>query len=200
MKSRLARRRIAFVAMSAMTIVLLGPALPANATNYSGTTGDTGCTGLNEADNGSHYFHYVDLSDHMTNATDWARTNNINPTDVNTYYDSTLDNLTDVVVRDQHYVDYCGKDWMQVPGDGGVVGAAFCDRLNSADECEQHTVRYNLNFTGGTSTDNRRGLACHEQGHALGLAHRDGSCMEQGYPKPTLNYSSHDRDHLNGNY
>ncbi len=187
---------------AALACTALSPAWPAHADNYSGATGSTGCDGgLNEADNATHTFHYVDLAEHNENATTWARANILNPTAVNTVYDSTLDDLTDVVVRDQRYDDYCGHDWM-TPGNSGVVGLASCDDDNSANECERHTVRYNINFTAGTTTANRRGLACHELGHTLGLAHRTSStsCMQQGYPKPALAYSTHDRDHLNDNY
>ena len=191
--------RVAFVASAALVLVLTS-SLPASANNYSGQTGITGCTGLNEADNATHTFNYADLSAHMTSATNWARTNAVNPTDVNTSYDSTLDKLTDVVVRDRHYVDYCGNDWAQ-PGRAGLVGLATCDRLTSSGKCEQHTVRFNLNFTESTSVSNQRSLACHEIGHTLGLAHTTAaSCMKQGYPNPSTNYSDHDRAHLASNY
>lgn len=199
MRFRVTQSRIAIVSATVLALTMLGPASPANATNYSGTTGATGCTRLNEADNRTHYFHYADLTSTMANATYWARVNNVNPTDVNTAYDGTLDNLTDVVVRDRYYVDYCGYDWYH-PSTGGVVGLATCGRLNSARECEQHTVRYSNYFEDNTSLSNERGLACHEIGHSLGLAHRNGSCIQQGYPKPMNNYGTHDRNHLNANY
>jgi hypothetical protein len=197
---RLTRSRFAVVATVFLAITAFGPSLPAQADNYSGQTGDTGCTGLNEADNATHSFHYVDLAQISTAATNWARTNVLNPTAINTTYDSTLDNLTDVVVRDQHYVDYCGYDWLQ-PGGSGVVGLATCDSQSPSGQCEQHTARYNLNFTQSTSTSNQRGLACHELGHTLGLEHRTStSCMQQGYPKPVNDYSPHDKNHISNNY
>ena len=37
--------------------------------------------------------------------------------------------------------------------------------------------------------------ACHELGHAVGLRHRNGSCMQAASP-PSLFYSSHDLAHL----
>ncbi|WP_203906423.1 zinc-dependent metalloprotease family protein [Rhizocola hellebori] len=200
MSLRLTRSRAAVIAAAFLAITAFGPVAPANADNYSGQTGDTGCTGLNEADNATHSFHYVDLTQHMTDATNWARTNNLNPTDINTTYDSTLDSLTDVVVRDVHYVDYCGYDWLQ-PGGSGVVGLATCDSLSPSGQCEQHTVRYNLNFTESTPQSNERGLACHELGHTLGLQHTTGNtCMQTGYPKPVNDYSNHDRTHIANNY
>lgn len=200
MSFRLGKSRVAVIAATVVALTAFGPSVPASATNYSGTTGATGCTNLNEADNRDHYFHYVDLTQTMKDATYWARVNNVNPTDVNTHYDSTLDRLTDVVVRDRYYVDYCGYDWWQV-GEGGVVGLATCDSTNSARECEKHTVRYSNRFVDNTSQSNERGLACHEIGHTLGLAHRTStSCMQTGYPKPANNYSTHDRNHLNANY
>jgi predicted Zn-dependent protease len=46
-------------------------------------------------------------------------------------------------------------------------------------------VRYSSDFVDNTSQSNERGLACHEIGHTLGLAHRKStSCMQQNYPKP----------------
>ncbi|MEV6965877.1 matrixin family metalloprotease [Hamadaea sp. NPDC051192] len=184
----------------AVAVGSLGPVSPA-AANFSGATGATGCNDLNKADNATHSFHNVDLSTAMVNATSWARTNNVDPTDINTTTDPSLDGLTDVVVRDRYYVDFCGHDWYRSSTNGGVVGLATCDDTNSADECEQHTVRYNNYFVDNTSLTNERGLACHEIGHTLGLAHRTSkSCMQQGYPKPLNNYSAHDAEHINNNY
>ncbi len=84
---------------------------------------------------------------------------------------------------------------------GSVVGHVQCVSTNSATRCEKHEMRFDTSYTSGATTTNRRSLACHENGHTIGLAHRTDStsCME-----PALNgvtaYSSHDVAHINANY
>lgn len=176
----------------------------ANATNYSGTTGEMGCSSFNEADNATHTYRYVDIEQSTLDSTVWARANVLDPTDVNTQYDNFLDSLTDVVVRDQQYDTYCGYTWYNPSiGQGGTIGLAVCDSVVSPGanwKCEQHTVRINLWYTASAGLFDRRSLACHENGHTLGLKHRDGGCMKTDAPHDTTNFATHDRDHVNANY
>lgn len=185
-----------------VALIWLVPLSVARATNFSGITGATGCTALNQADNASHSYQYIDLSSYMDSATDYARANAIDPTDVNTVIDGTPDALTDVLVRDRYYDDYCGYNWWTASA-GGVIGLATCDSLSPTSRCEQHTVRYSNVWGDGASTSHRRWLSCHENGHSLGLTHRDAfdSCMTPS-PLPTIVvlYSGHDIAHLNAAY
>ena len=94
-----------------VALIWLVPPSVARAPNFFGITGATGCTALNQADNASHSYQYIDLSSYMDSATDYARANAIDPTDVNTVIDGTPDALTDVLGRDRYYDDYCGYNW-----------------------------------------------------------------------------------------
>lgn len=173
----------------------------ASANHFSGATGATGCTGLNRADNANHGYYYYELQSETTAAMDWTRSNNMNPTNINTSRVG-LSNTTDVVVLDRYYSDYCGVPWIQ-PGSGGVVGLVTCKSLVSGTaKCESHDLRMSNHFTDNTTRSNIRGLACHEDGHTVGLAHRSGTatCMPQGYPKPANAYDAHDRTAINSHY
>lgn len=201
MRRYLAGAIVAGFAVTAALVAYSPDAGPANASNWSGASGVSGCGGVNRADNAAHYFWYADLSGHMTNAVDWARSNDIDPTDITTYDDGALDAQTDVVVRDDYYVDYCGVDWYTAEV-GGVIGLTTCDSVNAARECEKHTIRFSNTYTRYAETTERRGLACHENGHALGLLHSTAntSCMRSADPTPAQDYDAHDVAHINGNY
>lgn len=201
-----AHRARVFVGSLFSVALLLAPlaSTPVAASNYSGGTGSIGCAALNEADNRTHTFHNVDVESSTSTAIYWSRENNLDgSTVINPEYDATLGNHTDVVVRDQNYVDYCGKDWMQgSPDTSGTVGLTTCD-LTAGAPCDQHTVRINLNYTEKASTDTseKRNLACHEIGHTLGLQHRDAAgCMKQGLSTTYTDYTDHDRAHLTAEY
>lgn len=200
LRDRIHKGLVAGVLAGMAITFLVSPS--AQATNFSGITGLTGCNDLNQADNANHGFNYVDLTSYMAAATDYARTNAIGPTDVYTSIDPTPDEHTDVDVIDRYYVDYCGFSWY-TPSTGGVIGAAKCDLLSSTNRCDHHSVRYSNTWTDGASTTQRRWLACHENGHALGLMHRSAtdSCMPPSPPSsPSVVYSAHDIAHLNDAY
>jgi hypothetical protein len=200
-------RRLA--AAGCAVVLCLGSTLlattPASATNFSGITGLTGCDELNQADNATHNFEYIDLNADNTAATNWVRTNVIDPTVINTSIDSTPDEHTDVNVIDRYYTDYCGYNWY-TSSSGGTIGATKCDLLSSTNRCDRHSVRYSNYWTDIASNTGRRWLACHENGHGLGLLHRyenaDG-CMSPSYvdaSTSTVAYSLHDKAHLSSAY
>lgn len=110
----------------------------------------------------------------VSSAVNYSRAYNLDPTDLVTGYDSSLDSATDVIVRDQDYVDYCGITWHS-PTSGGTIGLATCDSRTGL-KCEQHTVRFDLSYIANATTSEERGLACHELGHSVGLTHRDSEC------------------------
>lgn len=180
----------------------------ADASHFSGATGATGCTDLNRGDaaNPKQYF-YNNLTAADSNAMDWTRGNNLNPTNINTSQIFTLTASTDVNVLDGAYTDYCGVQWVTTTT-GGVVGITTCDTL-SGSACKRHSLRMSTVFTSNSTTTTVRGLACHENGHAVGLGHRsvhdsDGelvfSCMHSGYPKNANAYDSHDVSAINSHY
>lgn len=177
------------------------------ADHYYGGTGQEGCSGANSPQLGKvQNYYYDDLEPESSSAVTWNRTENINPTQMDTTLNSSYSaSVTDVWVGDRNYVDYCGVDWYGGPSDpdGGAVGMGNCYRKvdGSGQRCDQHDLRLNNYFTKNTTVSNVRGLACHEGGHTLGLGHRSGenTCMPQGYPKPANQYDGHDRDSINKN-
>lgn len=138
------------------------------------------------ADNRDHYFWYDALEANVQNQQDWTRTNNYDPTVVNTFNDSSENATTDAIIRDQDYTTYCGYTWHGSVG--GLVGLTTCNSLNGVNECESHVIRYDNSYFNVASLSDRRGAACHETGHSLGLTHRDdGNCMKGSTPvDPTL--------------
>ncbi len=131
---------------------------------------------------------------------DWARTNVLDPTHINTYSDAHT-STTDVVLYDGYYSALCGFTWFS-PTSGGTVGLAACQSLSWGDTCEQFNVYMNKYFTDISPLDSVQALAAHEAGHTLGLMHRSGNTvMQQGYPKPSRFFDDHDRnEHLNVHY
>ena len=181
------------IALIASAGVVLGIA-PASATNFSGSSGRTGCANgspVNKADNKDHSFFYENLTEPVDAAQTYTRTKVYDPTVIATRRSSRLTDTTDVVVGDRDYDDYCGYPWHP----SGVVGLTTCNSLNAADECEKHSIRYDISYFDSASTSDRRGAACHETGHSLGLTHRGGGCMSGVGPVPTT-LSSHDETHL----
>ena len=142
------------------------------------------------------------MSPRNASATDWARTNVLNPTDINTYSDS-YSATTDVIVQDGYYSTLCGFTWFHpTSSPNGAVGLAMCDDL-SGSACEQFLAYYNQYFTDISDLSYVRSLAAHESGHTLGLLHhRTGTTvMQQGYPKPCICFDpNHEVVHLNSNY
>lgn len=204
-------------ALAAFTVTVCAtvsalPSNPAVAAHFSGATGGTGCNGgLNRAINADHTYYYDGLTSTDSNAMDWTRSNNMNPTNMNTSKVSQLAGGTDVRVEDDNYTNFCGAVWLSTDSpNSGAVGLVTCATLESnGDKCKQHVLRMNTYFTNNTTTANTRGLACHENGHTVGLMHRsqfdvDGelvfTCMHQQYPKNANAYDSHDVAVINNHY
>ncbi|MDP3953197.1 hypothetical protein [Microbacterium sp.] len=179
---------------------------PAGAHNWSGTTGYTGCANgspVNRADNATHTIHYIDLKDHVRNMNEWVRNNVLEPAGFKTSVQASPNSLTDVLVRDRYYVDYCGFNWWNQSKDSGVIGLATCDKLSPTSRCETHTLRYNLHWTDLQGVALRRRLACHEHGHGIGLQHRStqtGCMPAMAEDWAVSDYSPHDKNHLTNNY
>jgi hypothetical protein len=151
-------------------------------------------------DNRDIYFSYVDVSSQMSDASNWVRTNLVNPTALNSYYTADHTELTDMLARDQYYTDYCetqlGQRWT-TDGHLGLQGFATCNTVSPSGRCEQGTYRISRYVWDNRTIQYRRTIACHEIGHLIGLKHRSGSlgCMpgnRDGLPA----YTTHDRAHF----
>jgi long-subunit fatty acid transport protein len=181
---RRVRERAAIVVAALMLLAGVHVATAPQADAFAWRTGSAslGCDGItNSADSAAHgYWYLSSLSAAMATATNSARANYVDPTDITTFNAPSLASDTDVVVTDQDYTDFCGKAWH---GSGGVViGQAMCVSLavNPANACEKHEVRYDESYVASASGLQRISMACHENGHTLGLTHppnNDGSCM-----------------------
>jgi predicted Zn-dependent protease len=182
----------------------------ASADHFSGATGSRAdCSAnwagdINQTDNSGWYWAYVSLNSATQSALEWAKTNIFNPTDFNVTIEAEK-SQTDMVARDLDYTTYCGVAW-----DGStrnVWGLTTCVTLTSWNGCDKHEVRYDEPDVLYMQLDHRRGLACHETGHAAGLRHRDNpnnveslrGCMYTEGPYKNF-LSPHDRDMINNNY
>ena len=198
-----ARAALIFVMSTlASAAVAVGPA--AHSDHFSGGTGSQGCVGLNMADNAHHTYYYNDVVPDTAAAINWSRTYNFQGTRITTA-GAGYDVLTDVIVHDRYYSDYCGVNWYNSSTRTGIAGTVNCDGLVSGSNprCEQHSLRISNHFIDSVPTFNERRIACHENGHTLGLRHRPSSaantsCMYD--PANVAVYDDHDRAVINGNY
>jgi hypothetical protein len=133
----------------------------------------------------------------------WSRINNLDPTDINTQMEGSATALTDVIAYDRYYGDYCGYAWFN--GSTGLVGLTTCEGIVSGSNprCEQHGVRISNSFVDAAGTFQERQIACHENGHTLGLQHRPSSATTSCMPDNmvgTATYDGHDQSIINANY
>ena len=77
----------------------------------------------------------------------------------------------------------------------------MCEDATATGSCERSSVRFDLSYVNAATETNRRGLACHETGHSLGLKHYDAysGCMET-YGPYFWNLSAHDISHINATH
>lgn len=180
------------VAVSALVLSSLFAMPTSIASHMAGATGNTGCEGGNMADNKDHYIWlHSSVGPAMENQIMWNRTENLNPTTIDTH--TTVpppDYRTDVeVFQDSYTGSICGRPWYT------LSGATICWSLTASNRCQQHAIYYNSPEVAGFTTHGRRWAACHEFGHTLGLGHvgNTNSCMyENNFGSAT--YSDHDRD------
>jgi hypothetical protein len=154
------------------------------------------------ADNSTHSFNFQGTTpEWVENMINWSRTNNLDPTNIDTLLDTSLDVNTDVVVRNGNYENgWCGVLWGVA--DAGAVGLATCDYLltGSGGRCDRFTVFLLRPWLEDQTTSTRRKVACHENGHTVGLKHTSGgaSCVtDSQIPPPTGSLTTHDQNHLN---
>lgn len=143
------------------------------------------------ADNNNHTFFYNGVTVQNITATEWSRTNRLNPTDMSSDVFQSSNNDTDVIVEDATYTTGAMANYW---------GGWTCVRLvsGSADKCNSGKLQLNLRFGYANYA-----LTCQEIGHSLGLGHAStaASCMYQNANQATNYYSSHEiTDHINDRY
>lgn len=174
---------------------------PASGDNYvTFPIGGTGCHPLNLADNSDHTFAFDNVTDEMKNATNWVRTEILNPTVLFTSVVQETSN-THVVTYDRQYTGFCGYDWWEPSSHNGIIGIATCASLTGTGICQRHEIRYNTAWTNLVSVSSRRALACHENGHAVGIKHREAGCMPEEVDTDTPNdLTAHEINFINSKY
>jgi len=204
-RRRSAHRRViaslATMAAVAAALVAFAPAAPSAEAVFSGSTGRTGCTAVNMGHTSKPTLFYVDLTTKVSTAQEWVRDYVIDKTHITTYKDSSQDTLTSIVFKDSDYVSVCGYDWYNEI-EGGTLALTTCETIYTSGDCKQHTIRVSTVYTDGASLSQRRGLLCHESGHAFGLMHTSntGSCMKYGDSSPAQNWDSSEIAQINANY
>jgi hypothetical protein len=180
----------------------------ANAGNWFGNSGYSAvcATWGNMTDNKDVYFSYIDPSADLSQATNWVRSNLLNPTSLDTFYVSDPTDATDVIMRDRYYTDWCedtlGVQWT-TNGVTGLMGFAACYRTTGGGRCDQQVVRISNHWFDNRGDAGDRWLVCHEVGHAIGLRHRDTGqgCMLNTGEVGSREYTDHDRSqHINASW
>jgi hypothetical protein len=178
---------------------------PAQADNYVGATGvkhncaERYATGLNNTDPNPLTWANSALEPATASAVDWAMYNRFNPTRHDVSKLSSVTTNTDIVAYDQDYTSYCFIAWHP---ESSVIGMTTCVSLVSNGACEKHEVRFDLSWMNTVDQNWKNIIACHEAGHAVGLAHRgsatsENGCMVSGMPHAG-ELTLHDVTHING--
>ena len=106
---------------------------------------------------------------------------------------------TDLIYLEDYWASpFCGYTWWS-PSGGTMVGYTYCYRL-SGSKCDQFQILFNKNWdlNGNVTQTQRQNFALHETGHSLGLTHGSPQCSVMDLCQSS--FSSHDYDHINGNY
>lgn len=169
--------------------------LPASAMNFGSTSpGGIPATSVSLGNNISHYVDFYQVQTAQVDATHWAMTNNYDPTVLDMLDESG--GIWDVRVFDNTYGLNGMAGWVICPGNA-TTGGTHPNRW-----CFGQELRYNLSYPGDFNTiDERRGMACHELGHTVGLRHpASGSSCMGNPPDFDTALTQHDRDHLTDAY
>ena len=196
------KMQLATFAISIMFAFLIS-ILPVSAGNWYGATGNVTCGGNMQDNDDMTYHRSSGLSSALFDAYTYALNNAVLPTAINLQPEqSSPDSNTDVVMHEANYTGtWCGHTWHG--GSGSViVGYASCESL-SGSKCQSFNIYTDQSWEVNQTTTRRRNHACHELGHTLGLIHpnsnqqRDSSCL---YSSTALDYSDHDKGHINDKY
>ncbi len=136
-------------------------------------------------------FYHVNLTSFMHNASVWNETYHINPTDVVVGHADRTSSINDGVnLHDDYYGD---TTW----------AARWSCLAYYSNRCLFSQIQYNLTHISSGNTDYHRAVACHEEGHALGLDHVSSttfSCMVTPATSLKRIYSDHDISIINSKY
>ncbi len=194
--------KLSILIVLALTMATI-PATSVTAENWYGATGNVTCGGNMQDNDDMTYHRSSGLSSALFSAYTYALNNAVSPTDIDLQPEqSSPDDNTDVVMQEANYTGtWCGHTWHG--GSGTViVGYASCESL-SGSKCQSFNIYTDQSWEVNQTTTSRRNHACHELGHTLGLIHpdsdeeRDSSCL---YSRSELDYSDHDKEHINDNY
>lgn len=134
---------------------------------------------------------YYNLTAVYTTAQDDNRTNNLEPTDLNTFLASTH-SQADVSVNDS------------LDGSSAALALEQCITPSTVfpDRCNHAHVHHNLSIT--LSSAQKKSVACHELGHSIGFQEQlfdaGSSCMRTNYPVDNTGFDDHDKEEINGRY
>lgn len=194
MSSRLVR----WTVLAAFMFVLLFAEPTAANFGDTTTTPPNGSVGVSLANNKWHAVRNDNASSARWSAITWAVNGPLDNTDLVAYTTST---------------DWVPDVWVQQAflGIAPVAPSANvrCPTYNTGyggpnllQWCRGQQITFNTNY--GHTGSYGRFVACHELGHTVGLRHRTGwGCMEvrgQGGGSYPSDYTSHDKNHINGWY
>lgn len=215
------RDRLAVLAIVGAMLVV--PSDPASASNFgaTGTTGSNLCGFMYDqsgwqpirqcVSRANNKWHAVFLNavggqwPGMDTAVSGSLSSDYNPTDLSAYVDQS-DPYPDVIVYDYNYGNNGYFGWTDCPEDNTGIGNG-----GSLRWCRGQKVRFNgsVDHLFVNTSSARKGLACHELGHTVGIRHRDnpGSCS---HGEPIRNgaglyyfnagLASHEQSHINSAY
>lgn len=125
--------------------------------------------------------------DAWTQAVDWHRTNNVDPTDLDSSRVSAHSNSDHVVQAGQYFFP------------GNIIAMAVC-----VDPSGQECLHWHLQMDtskGPFDRNMKRAMVCHEDGHAVGLRHIGAAgCVTPIITADNRYWSSHDIAHINAYY
>lgn len=196
--------------------VMLSAGLPAASANWFGETGrarsvndDYRCGGPNMTQSKDVDFGFSpDMTAEAKGAVNYTRDELLDPTDINTSvvddYGPHIDVLVTVKDYDTWCVDLTGYDWATAEHPKvGLAGLTNCEtKASGSPRCDKANVRLSDIWMDAANQSERRYLACHEIGHAIGLMHRDAAagCMVKCAYASTPVYTSHDVAHFNADW
>ena len=155
-------------------------------------------------DNENVYVWYQSLAADTITALNSSRTQDYNPTDLNTFNEDVLTNQT-VAIDYDYSGTICGFQWWENGQDGGKIGFSRCMIVvPGGSKCDQNRLDFDNDWMGpGQPSGVKQSLACHEFGHAMGLAHIDPSVTNSCMLDPISgqqHLSGHDIAHITNNY
>lgn len=150
---------------------------------------------FNQGDFQRYWYDDDSMNDNWKQSANWVRSNEIDPTDIET----------------DHVQQYSNADvaTSRLDLSPGIVGVANCidesidndDFPDDGEKCRKWRVRINTDFDPYDTTE-RRHILCHEFGHTVGLQHyaddvTTSSCMKEA---ASTEWNWHDENHVDEHY